>query len=340
MKQFFKLAFKKKTFILIPILMLLITSFLYIYPQKSNTNILAGFFVADNDDGNICFNRFIDRLISYDGNISFIQYDSMEDLKNAVMRLELECGYVLTNEIVKAMDNGKYKNKIKVYTNRLTTTDNVVNQVLFSQLFHEYAFHQLNIYIENADELNDIDHEKINNMLSEAYLSYSTTDATFSFNISGNDTYEIHAKNVLSAPFIGVLSIMVMLSAFSGYITYLNYDKAHCFDKMIYKEKKKNMLKFITPYITLPGVVFMGCTFFLYNKGLIRSLISLTLFLIILYLLYYIIYSMKISRKIVLAILPAYITLCLIFSPIIIDITDFIKFLKPVKYIIITNLFY
>lgn len=340
MRQYFKLAIKKKTFMIIPVLMLLITVFLYMYPKRNNTGIIAGFYVEMNDDSNACFDLFINNLITYEGNVSFVRYNSLQSLKDAVIRCDIECGYHLSSDLIDNMDNGKYRNKIKVYKNHLTTMDNVINQALFSCLFQEYAYHQLIMYADNAAELSHINKIEIDTALNDSYQKYTTTDATFSFSFSGNQTYEIHAKSIFSFPFIGILAIMAMLASFSGYVSFLNYREKHCFDKIIYRHKKINMIKFITPYIIIPCITFTLCSIILYKKVFMHLLLNILIFIIILYALYFIIYTLKISRKPVLALLPAYITLCLVFSPIIIDITDYLKFLKPVKYLIITNLFY
>jgi ABC-2 type transport system permease protein len=137
--------FLHKKSIWICLIIIAVASILIVRTEKTSDNkITVAFYDESGDFGEI--------LGEYEGLVSFVGYDSEEALKQAVLRDEVECGYIIPKNLTERMLSYMSNGLVTVYCDDDSVSVPVVNEVIFERIFKQVSLKWYENYISGYDE--------------------------------------------------------------------------------------------------------------------------------------------------------------------------------------------
>lgn len=127
-------------------------------------------------------------LEKQEGIVSFVYYDSEEDVRKAVLKGEAECGYILPENLQEQMIARKANQLITVYQDEDAVAVPVVNEILFGRIFRQVSLEWYRGYIMNQDIFHGLG-------VGQGELS-AAVDKAFSQQIEGNTTFHFEIARV------------------------------------------------------------------------------------------------------------------------------------------------
>lgn len=272
----------------------------------------------------------INKLLVSDDSVEFIFYPDNESLKKAVSGKDIECGYIF--DLPLEYDNERLKKSVICLKSPSTVFDKIVNEVVFSQLFDKYA---LDILI-NEGSAYGTDRDK----LSAAYYRYLENSKAVVLDYEYITASENSAPSVNPLYYVkGILGIIILLCSFWGGTLRLS-DKRALIERVF---KLPMRLAAVYSYFFVPSVL---CACSVYISLMITGIFSPKEILpLILYAPSAAAYALIVSfifkgEKVLSAAIAIIMTSCIVFCPIITDITAYIpaaaamqKLLIPTYYI-------
>lgn len=245
-------------FILLLIIPAVTLTFRLLPGSASQTGIYAGIYFESNDDpATIQLKTML--LSSVESSFSFVEYADRDVLENDVLSGKLECAYIFTDKFSKALSGGKYKNSMEVIKSPSTIMLSAINEIVFAAIVRMSGYTVLDDYI-HTDYVDDATVPQLEEYMYEAYEAYCTGGETFHLdirtlnNISLND--ESNQSAAVTFPLRGILSILIMLAALSGSITWLADKENGIFAT---RPDSFRVISCIL-YPMLPAILFTLCT--------------------------------------------------------------------------------
>ncbi len=292
-----------------------------------------------------------------DGLYRFYRSSSLDYLQEDISLRKAECGYAFPNDLEAQMQSGA-EGCITVYTSPSTVLTAVVNEAIYNAIFQEYAKTMLTDYIASHDvvtlDRSDADDELTSNDLKQlvdeqyAYEKENTPVFHVVYEEIPNDFYDDQA--LFQIPVRGLVVLFVMLTALAGGSQYHHDAKKGRF--LLRRPDEKLFVPFL--YSFLPAL-------FLSVAALLSLMISTTAplnaFLVAeaaLLIVFAVLCSFictaftKFIRSSIVydALIPVVLLFCLLYSPVLMDLSDFIprysvlSWLAPTKwYFALYNLF-
>lgn len=274
-----------------------------------------------------------DKLVNREGIIQFYPCESEEALYLDVASGRAECGYILPGLLEENLNAGRKRNLVDLVVSSSTTLSGLTNEIVYSELFEEYSLIILQDYLQNdsayravyADDPLHSDAE-----IANLYRKYMANGSTFAFDFVGAySDYSSVTHGLMLHSVTGLVGILVLLGGFSGLFSYAGDEKNSRFSHVPPKEKRiLSLLCLFCPvllfgadgalclmiggYFTAP---IMWGRFVLYGGLILLLCLVFRLFLRF--------------RTVLSAIMTLYLLGCLIFTPIFIDVTVYLPFLKP-----------
>lgn len=288
---------------------------------------------ADSDttlQANTALSSLAHKLSMYDGLYTFRLCASEQEVYDAVAASRAECGYIFSETLYEELLSGNLKGLITTVASPSTTMLPVINETVYSLVFEDLALLSLERYLEEDSVVSteyDILYDDA--MIEELYQKYMLGDSTFHFEYDGSpDDYRLTTTTVLLSPIRGLLSVLMLLSALTGAISYYRLAENPVFDTW----KVRVGCIFIPVLCTIPVMLlcihFAGlstglgkeiCLLILYAAACVLKTLILTLFIK--------------KRVIFTSLLPLLILACLVFTPVFIDISVFLPAMKPLSYL-------
>lgn len=272
------------------------------------------------------------RLCQYEGLYTFYLCSSEEEVYDAVASNQAECGYLFPKDLYEELLNGNIDELVTTVASPSTTMLPVINETVYSLLFQDLALDALNQYLAEDSAVSDgygiLFNDKI---VEESYNRYLLGDSVFHFEYNGSpDDYHLTVSSALLSPIRGLLSILMLLSAFSGAVNYYKLSENPVFNRM-----KVRITSITVPVLYTMPVMFLCIFFGNLNTGMPREILMLILYGTAC-ILGTLLLTLCIKKRVIfISILPILTLACLIFTPVFIDISILVPALKPLSYVLL-----
>jgi ABC-2 type transport system permease protein len=137
--------FLHKKSIWVCLIIIAVSSILIVRTERTSDNKITAAFYDESGD-------FSEILEEYEGLVSFVSYDSEEALKQAVLRDEVECGYIIPKNLTERMLSYMSNGLVTVYQDDDSVSVPVVNEVIFERIFKQVSLKWYENYISGYDE--------------------------------------------------------------------------------------------------------------------------------------------------------------------------------------------
>ena len=301
------------------------------FPGISASDTSDQFLITDTDSSSdASLIVLAEKLFRYEGLYFFDICNSEQEVFDAVAGNRAECGYLFPANLYTELLEGNLKELVTTVTSPSTTMLPVINETVYSLIFEGLAIDALNQYLsEDSSIAAEYDTLYDKNDVAALYQKYLLNDSAFHFEYSGNpEEYRFTKASVLLSPIRGILSVLVLLSAFTGAISFYHFAKTPVFNTW-----KMRISSVTVPVIyTMP--VMLLCIYFAgLGTGLVKELLCL-LFYGAACILFTLLLTLIIKKRVIfVSLLPLFILACLIFTPVFIDISVFLPAMKPLSYL-------
>lgn len=229
-----------------------------------------------NMDGNYA-TAIIENLRTQDSIFSYEIYDNVEMLEAAVVKGEIECGFVIKEGFEKKLKENKQQNSVTMLTTNMSTKKEVFQEAFYAALLKEYSQWLLE---ESEESIYGYKDAKITEILHLKNQEYLNSDAVYHINVEEvavEQSTNKETKDLSLQAVIGILCILVIFMA-SG----KQFDPKM---KGIYKALNKKELRYfkITGYVaqvTLMAII--GTLLIIFSsrsRGLFVEIVSMVIFL-------------------------------------------------------------
>lgn len=325
------------------ILMPLLALFAISFGNTQDTHIQAGFLLEDtqasrsDSEESDLMNRFRENLLAYPGDITFHEYTNRTLLLQDCAAEKLECAYIIPITLPTALDQGHISNQIDLYINRSSSTEQVVNQALYSCFFREYALRLLEHYLDqySPDALSGYTPEN----LSMLFDTHAGSGETFSFDYYNRQKNTVvHSESLVKHAMIGILPVLCLLASLCTYFCYEGLNRAGDFSKMHYRKRFPHF----AGYAAVSGVpILLSLLVSICILQGFHGIVAFQCMLLycILFLFHLFCYGIRATKKGLLSVTPLYLLSCIVFSPMIFDLRTN-ALMRMVSRLVVSNLFY
>ncbi|MBQ0042322.1 MAG: ABC transporter permease [Lachnospiraceae bacterium] len=328
---------KKPLFIII-LLLIPIMGVLYIN-QTEYAGAPKVCLYANNPDA-VTETVFYD-LENSDCSFDFYIASSQQQLENDILAGAAECGYVFPDDMETRLLIGMTNGIIDTYVSSSSTIKNTVNETVYAALYKEYCFIVMADYIKKDSDINSLDLTITQDYLRQIYELRRTDGSTFSFDIEGAFTeYTKTTEKISMHLFIGMIGILLLLSGLMGLLSY----SKDCNENVLMNLHNKDHFTASLCNILIP-LFFSGIAgaITLALIGYFNSIISI--FIYIFYIVAIIVLCLILKplmryRMVVLMLIPFYLIGCFVLTPIFIDLSIYLNFLKIIRFIFIPNILF
>lgn len=149
--------------------------------QSSKTQIRAAVFDESGD--------YAELLKAYDGLVLFEEYESDAAVQNAVLKGDVECGYILSKALTEDMTMLCADRDILVYQDADAVAVPVVNEILFERIFRQASLKWFEDYIAQSSVIRalGIDGERVREIAKDCFDRELLASTTFRFEIQRLD---------------------------------------------------------------------------------------------------------------------------------------------------------
>lgn len=300
-------------------------------------SITIGYYFdcSDETDSNDTTIKDIRKSIKrYDGIYTFVEYDNMEQIKKDLILNNIECCYIIPDNLSQLAYKDKLKKSIEVYISTKSTMNAAINETFYSILFPVISEKNLEKYLSKESAVKSLYKEKTLDIkdIKKDYYKYLTNNSTFHFEFEGEPKeYKTTTTSLLLSPLKGLIGLMILISSLSGAFAYFKESEGLI---------KRNAGVRIT-YILVPTVL-SGISAFLtiiMSDGKVSDKSPLTvLAIIIAYITICIIFTFLItvlikSPSLYASLIPMLIIGTMVFTPFIIDFSVFVPVVQYISYI-------
>ena len=187
--------------------------------QDSKTQIRVAVWDMSGD--------YVEMLEAYDGLVLFERYESDEAVRDAVLRGNAECGYVLPETLAEDMTAMRADGEIFVYQDADAVAVPVVNEILFERIFRQVSLGWFEQYVSQNSIINELgtDAAELRQIAEDCFDRELLEGTTFRFEIrrldagavsAGDDSSGVDKEQRTVYPVYVVAAIAVLLCALQG----------------------------------------------------------------------------------------------------------------------------
>ena len=276
-----------------------------------------------------------------DGLYRFYRASSLPYLKEDVSLRKAECGYAFPNDLEAQMQSGT-EGCIDVYTSPSTVLTAVVDEAVYNAIFQEYAKSMLENFIAEQDVVSFDSKEERKASVDEHYAYEKENTPVFHVVYEDIPENFYDDQSVFQIPVRGLAVLFVMLTALAGGSQFRHDAKKGRF--LLRRPDEKRLLPFLYSY--LPAFVIAVSSLLALiisataplDLSLIAEAALLIIFTILCSLLSALLSRLIQSSVVYDALIPVMLLFCLLYSPVLMDISDFIpgysvlSWLAPTKW--------
>ncbi len=329
----------KSVFFLIILLILPISA---LFLQKLE-NVSASVNIGIYDDDNSTLSKELEKeLLSIDGIIHYSKFTSKSELESAILRGNVQCGYVLCKDFENKISNNDRSNLIETISKPNSSILLLSNELLFANVFEVQGYYEILDDIKNVNIFSNLSDEDYNS-LKENYYVYLHNGETFNFTFdSTNGAYiagdSINALSYIKTPIRVLGAVMIFMAALAGGYTYLK-DKKSGF---------KNAVCFLDisiPVLFCSIVAIISSYMANINDSLIKEIIVMLGYSIIVVLFVFLLTRLIKNSSIYCSTIPIFAIGSLVCCPVFFNLASFIPAMKvislffmPTYYVYLYNL--
>jgi ABC-2 type transport system permease protein len=213
---YLKRLIKSPSFMLAAIVIPLLIPLINTFEGNKNDGIVAGVYCESEDNAG-----FIDALTAREGIVTFEKYDSVDELTLAVENTDINCGYILPEDIFTSVTKND-KKSIICLKSPSTVLSEVASQAILSEFAKVYSKNIAMVYMQNKgisydeDKLAEYYEEYIDN--GEAIAIDYHYEALDSYTeVQNTDTKNENSKDdMVSKSLTGLIAVYMMLGAVLG----------------------------------------------------------------------------------------------------------------------------
>ena len=193
-------------------------------------------------------------LEDYEGIVDFELYQSEEQVKKAVLNGDVECGYILPEDLTEEIVSQRANQLVNVYQDADAVAVPIVNEILFERIFYQASRKWYEDYMTKSQVPSELGADKValKEKIDNSFDSQIAAGSTFHFEVEwiGNQGEAmIQDGGKTSYPVFMVASFTVLLCLLQGVLQILSDIRNHCF-------YKRNRVEMSVITIALP--VLMG----------------------------------------------------------------------------------
>ena len=341
----FKRVLKNKPFLLLllffPICLILLSQ---AFHSEKDSRIPVGICLSAEDalTETLCEKL----LIMEDSLFVFSAVETEEELIRSVQNNRLECGYLFQKPLGKELDKSHLKNLITVYVSESTTCTGVLNELVYANLFEEYALSLLQNTLKEAGHLpfSNEEHAVIDlpsvtkEEIEQFYRTHLADGSTFRIEVqflSGPDTVQPSGTTSVALPLLrGFTAVFMLLCGFLALLT-VHHDKKNGLYARLYGTTRITcpcitMLTHLLP-AGLSCLLGLGCSGSITHWG--TELLALLCYLFTIILFYLILGGCIRNHTVLCAAFPMVLLCTLAFTPVLVDLSAFFPWIKAVRYV-------
>jgi hypothetical protein len=316
-----KRLFRKKGLILLLLVLPLTGVFINYWEANHTQGVEIGLIAGKDAMGQGTMNDLLDA----EGLFTFKAYDSETSLKEAVQTRVLEAGFIFSDDLSKKIENGETRDLVRLIRSPATVTHGMAAEVVFAKLLHQ-ASPQLIDEIVRDSGLFGGNEDSVVERIQELYQTYDDQGGTYQFSYEYLDGEEPLATGIPLFPIKGLTAVFIMLTAWIQVLDHYRDEARGIYGAFAKRRKKLAMVLAI--YIPVFIMTLAGFAFYLTQYPFpeaARELVylmgyglSLSLFLL----------GIKPFFKnpvAFAALMPAVLLGSLVASPVILDMSSFIK---------------
>lgn len=277
-------------------------------------------FTGDNDS----FKKNILNTFKENSSIGFIEYTDIDAFKDSVTSRRSECGYIIPSDLNENLLSGNKDVFITTYISPSSVMTPVINEAVYAAVFNELApgalYDYLLKYSSVKDDMTDVSYEDTYDL----YKHFLRSGDTFSVNILLDEESGTQGRSSGSINVRGIFSLLSLCGAFAGALKFYGIKDNAFFNSIFCRLSCILTPLFINVFISDIFSVISGRD--LYP---IRSMNFILTTAVMIYALSLIIKS----RTLFSAFIPVYLILCLIFTPVFIDVINFLPSLRFITYL-------
>lgn len=267
-----------------------------------------------------------DLLLNNSSYVNFEVTTSVEELSQLVLNETYECGYVFGTDLEAKLDSRKFNKTITLITKKNNILSSLSNEIVFSQLFRAYGE---NIALSYFDEISADDAQSI----TDIYNRYLDNGGTYSVEFETLDSaYQDITTTSSVFPLRGLLAVMAYALGSFGALTWIRDNK-----KGLFATSGTSFVTFSRfLYIFIPTVLFM-CSALVsillspVSKGLSNEVAAALIYTLIISVWGFILTYIN-NATVLISLIPLLVTASVIFTPVVLDISMYLPFVKIVRY--------
>lgn len=277
-----------------------------------------------------------------DGLYRFYRSSSLSYLEEDVSLRKSECGYVFPNDLEKQLQAGS-KDCISVYTSPSTVLTAVVNEAIFNAIFEEYAKTMLADYIAENDVVS-LTGDELRQSVDEHY-AYEKENTPV-FHVVYEDVPESFYDDqaLFQIPVRGLVVLLILLAALAGSSQFRHDAKKGRF--LLRRPDEKWFVPFLYSYLPALFLSVFGLLALIIgsvapvNVTLIAELALLIVFSALCSILCTLLGQIIKSSLAFDALIPVILLFCLLYSPVLMDLGDFIPGYKVLSWLAPTKWYF
>lgn len=207
-------------------------------------------------------------LTKQEGIVNFVCYDSEEDVRMAVLKGEVECGYVLPDGLKEQMIARRANQLVTVYQDEDAVAVPVVNEILFGRIFRHVSLEWYRGYIMSQDIFYGlgVGQSELSEAIDKVFSQQIEENTTFHFEIArigARGVADMKEQETRTYPVFMVVVVTVILCAGQGILQVM----ADIREQRFYKRNRFIMsaltialpvvLGLLTGFLTIAAVSFL-----------------------------------------------------------------------------------
>lgn len=281
--------------------------------------------------------ELIERLKMQTGMFEFYQCTDQKELEAEVASNRAECGYVLTADLEKKLNEQNLKRLINVYSSPSTVAAKLSQEVVFSCLLEAYGSRILDQFIADNQNFVDLPQEKVRKELQNQFEHYYKNGSTFSFAYETLSAKAINQVNAnISFPIRGVAAVYLMVTGLFGAVTLKQDEKKGLFIRVPQKLKLGCKLAVLFASVFLAGAAVFVSLILTGDWTTVSYEAGVLLLYIIVVVAFSYLCNVIIKNSISLCtLIPFLIIVSLVFCPIFIDVTKWMPKVQVFRYLLV-----
>ncbi len=333
-KSYLKKPFFVLALFLLPLAGLILNAAL---SGKESEQIKVALLIDDDIDSNEDIEWLIDSLTSSGKSFSFYIAKTEEQLCDDVLTGEAECGYIIPADLFDLLKENDADGAITVVTSSKSTLVSVIDETVYSTIFQRLSRTLMLNYLTKYSAVKD-SYGKLFEK-SDVYTlheKYMRSAATFCVNYENKpESYIADKTSILLSPLKGLFAVLILCCGFVGALSYYRAAKHPVFALF-----RVRLVQILIPMLFSGLVVLLSLYLFPELPDIEHSIPgffaeagALLLFILLCLVFLLLLTTLIRSERLFYAVFPLYLLGCLIFSPIFIDIGQYIPLFRIVSHL-------